>query len=514
MSAAGSSSPGRCYERDLVAIGCGPFNLGLAALARPIADLDFEAFEALPELRWHPGMMFDDAMLQLSFLADLVTLIDPTSPLSFLAYLRDRDRMYPFFIREQFHPTRREYEDYLRWVASQLTSIRWSHRVTSLAWDAARQRFALSVSPSANGAAGADGADDTDRAPFTVYARHVVMGIGTEGALPAALRELPRERVLHSSEYLLRKDEVRAAAHVTVLGSGQSGAEVALDLFRHNVQGGPPVSWLTRTRSFAPLDYSKLVLEMTTPEYIRYFHSLPMPVRDRLVAEQWQHYKGISMETLEALHDLLYHRELAHGLQPLELRHGIAIEAARVVASEGAAGGEVLELTCRHRDTQAVFHHRTSIVVAATGYRERTPQFLAALAPLLGRDEHGRLRIRLDYSVELDAQVSGELFVANAELHTHGVATPDLGVCAFRNATILNKVLGREVYRLPRRTAFTTFPPPPGAAASAVSASRSAPHDESHRHRPSHDQPAAAEALPLPAPPTPPAPRTPPPAGR
>ncbi len=486
MSAAGSTSPVRSYERDLVAIGCGPFNLGLAALARPIADLDFEAFEAQPELRWHPGMMFDDAMLQLSFLADLVTLIDPTSPLSFLAYLRDRDRMYPFFIREQFHPTRREYEDYLRWVASQLTSIRWSHRVTSLAWDAARQRFALSIAP---------GADGSDGAPFTVHARHVVMGIGTEGALPAALRELPRERVLHSAEYLLRKDEVTGAGHVTVLGSGQSGAEVALDLFRHNVQGGPPVSWLTRTRSFAPLDYSKLVLEMTTPEYIRYFHALPMAVRDRLVAEQWQHYKGISMETLEALHDLLYHRELAQGLAPLELRNGIAIEGARVVAAEAGepgGGGEVVELTCRHRDTQEVFLHRTSIVVAATGYRERTPQFLAALEPLLGRDERGRLRIRLDYSVELDAQVSGELFVANAELHSHGVATPDLGVCAFRNATILNKVLGREVYRLPRRTAFTTFPPPQhGAAPPAVSASRTPPRGHASA------RPAAVEAFPL-----------------
>lgn len=447
-------SAARSYQRDLVAIGCGPFNLGLAALASTIPELDFEAFEAQPELRWHPGMMFDDATLQLSFLADLVTLIDPTNPLSFLAYLRDRDRMYPFFIREQFHPTRREYEDYLRWAASQLTTIRWSHRVTSLAWDAARQRFALTVE-----AAGGD-------EPFTVLAKHVVMGIGTEGALPAALGELPRERVMHSSEYLLRRREVRAAGHVTVLGSGQSGAEIALDLFRENAAGGAPVSWLTRTRSFAPLDYSKLVLEMTTPEYIRYFHALPMATRDRLVAEQWQHYKGISVETLEALHTLLYHRALERELAPVELRNGVAVEAARVVPTDD--GGEELELVCRHRDTQATFRHRTQLVVAATGYRERSPQFLAALEPLLRRDERGRLAVRLDYSVALDEAVAGQLFVANAELHTHGVATPDLGVCAFRNATILNQVLGREHYRLPRRTAFTTFPPPDDARAAAT----------------------------------------------
>ncbi len=457
----GAPAPGD-RQRDLVAIGCGPFNLGLAALASTVDELSFEAFEAQPELRWHPGMMFDDAMLQLSFLADLVTLIDPTHPLSFLAYLRDRDRMYAFFIREQFHPTRREYEDYLRWAAGKLTNIRFAHRVVALAWNEPSQRFAVSVQP-AHGAS------------FTVMARHVVMGIGTEGMFPEALRGLPRQRLMHSSEYLLRRREVREAAHVTVVGSGQSGAEIALDLFRHNGEGGPPVSWLTRTRSFAPLDYSKLVLEMTTPEYIRYFHSLPQGTRDRLVKEQWQHYKGISVSTLEALHDHLYHRDLQPGLAPLELRNGIAIEGAVAVDdSDGGESGGVV-LTCRHRDTQETFLHRTSIVVAATGYRERTPQFLAPLEPLLLRDEQQRLRIRLDYSVELDEAVGGKLFVANAELHSHGVATPDLGVCAFRNATILNTILGREVYRLPRRTAYTSFPPPAqpelssGAAASASS---------------------------------------------
>src|SRR5690349_15168858 len=110
--------PDSFEEHDLVAIGCGPFNLGLAALASRLQSLDLAVFDARTEFSWHPGMMFDDAKLQLSFLADLVSLIDPTHPLSFLAYLRDADRLYPFYIREVFHPTRREYEAYLRWVLS------------------------------------------------------------------------------------------------------------------------------------------------------------------------------------------------------------------------------------------------------------------------------------------------------------------------------------------------------------------------------------------------------------
>ena len=53
--------------------------------------------------------------------------------------------------------------------------------------------------------------------------------------------------------------------------------------------------------------------------------------------------------------------------------------------------------------------------------------------------------------------MTGGLYVQNAELHTHGVGTPDLGLGAHRAATILNALSGRETYRLPTRTAFTTF---------------------------------------------------------
>jgi lysine N6-hydroxylase len=193
---------------------------------------------------------------------------------------------------------------------------------------------------------------------------------------------------------------------------------------------------------------------MTTPTYIRYFHGLPQAVKDRLVAEQWQHYKGISGETLTELHEILYGRELHTGLAPVELRCGAAVESARVASS-----GRVV-LSLRDRDTNVAFERETDLVLAATGYRERTPDFLEPLGDRVRRDERGRYRVRADYSLELDASLSGRIFVANADLHSHGVAAPDLGTSAFRNATILNAILGREVYALPRRTAFTSFGPP------------------------------------------------------
>ncbi|MCP3097913.1 SidA/IucD/PvdA family monooxygenase [Myxococcus sp. K15C18031901] len=428
----------RDTDHDVVAAGCGPFNLGLAALASVVEGLDLVVLESRPELRWHPGLMFDEALLQLSFLADLVTLVDPTHPLSFLAYLREKDRLYPFYIRERFHPTRREYEDYLRWAVSKLTSVRFGHQVESIDWDAERQRFRLKVLRA-------------DGRRLGLTARDVVIGIGTEPTVPGALASLPADRLVHTGHFLHRLEDVEAARHVTVVGSGQSGAEVALHLLQRNLGGGAAMSWLTRTVSFAPLDYTKLTLEMTTPDYVRYFHALPQPTKDRLVAEQWRHYKGVSTETLEQLHDLLYRRELEQGLADVELRSGVAVEAAAV----NDAGDVVLR--CRHLDTGGVFEHTTALVVAATGYKHRAPTFLGPMDGLLRWDDQGRYRVRLDYSVELAPEVRGRIFVTHADLHSHGVAAPDLGVSPFRNATILNAVMGREVFALPARTAFSRF---------------------------------------------------------
>jgi lysine N6-hydroxylase len=420
---------------DVVAIGCGPFNLGLAALASTVDDLDVVVLEARPELRWHSGMMFPDAVLQVSFLADLVTLVDPTHPLSFLAYLRDADRLYPFYVRERFHPTRREYEDYLRWAASRLP-VRFSHPVTSARW--ADDRFVVSGER------------------FSVEARHLVLGVGTTPFVPPALAGLG-DRLVHSSDYLHREVP---ADRVTVVGSGQSGAEIVLDLLRRNLDGGPAVAWLTRTPVFAPLDYTKLVLEMTTPSYVRHFHSLPQERRDALRAEHWRHYRAISSETLEELHDLLYRREWEHARAPVELRPGVA------VVSSAVENGEIV-LTCAHRDTGRTFRHHTDLVVSATGYGQAPTPFLAPLEPFVHRDDQGRYVVALDHSISLDPSITGRVFVANADLHSHGVAAPDLGIGAVRNATIVNAVTGREVYPLPKHTAYTSF---------------SAPEDYGHPH--------------------------------
>ncbi|EXG79450.1 lysine N(6)-hydroxylase/L-ornithine N(5)-oxygenase family protein [Cryptosporangium arvum] len=423
---------------DVLGIGIGPFNLSLAALAEPLSDVSAVFFDGRPGFSWHPGMLIEGATLQVPFLADLVTLVDPRSRWSFLSYLQQHDRLFPFYFAERLHVPRVEYDDYLRWVAESLPSCRFGRPVESISWDAAEQLFVAEVY------------DVLTARTTRVRARNTVVGVGTEPVVPAPLRPLLGKEVFHSAEYLDRQESLRGAQDITVLGSGQSGAEVFLDLLRHQRDGGYRLRWLTKAPAFAPMEYSKLGLEHFTPEYTRYFCSLPEPVRDALVPAQWQLYKAIDAETIDAIHSELYERTVAGGSVPVTMSPNV-----EVVGASRSENGITLE--CREVLQDRETTVRTDRVVAATGYTARPPVFLEPLESVIRRDAAGRFRIDSDYRVELDPGVTGGIYVQNAELHTHGVGTPDLGLGAHRAATILNALTGAEAYRLPSQTAFTTF---------------------------------------------------------
>ena len=446
---------------DLLGIGIGPFNLSLAALADRVPDLTTAFYDQRPGFSWHPGLLLDGATLQVPFLADLVTLADPSSPWTFLNWLKSRERLFPFYFAERFHVHRAEYDAYCRWVADCLPSTHFGQQVDTVRWSAAHGRFEVDHTHlDAHGEA---------EALARTYARHLVIGIGTEPYVPEPLRplaEAPTVPVVHSAHYMEQRALLLAADHITVVGSGQSGAEVFLDLLRNRPAGRERITWLARTPGFAPMEYSKLGLEHFTPDYTRYFHGLPEQVRDRLVPRQWQLHKGIDTETITAIHDELYRRTLDGGWPDAVLTPGVAVRTA------GRLGTHSIELHLEHADQDTRTRLITSAVVLATGYRERPlDRLLGPLAPYVKRDAAGRPRVDARHRIELDGSVTGRVYVQNAERHSHGVGAPDLGLAAWRSAVVLNDLTGlltgAEHYPLPARTAFTTFGLD-GAAASDV----------------------------------------------
>ena len=441
---------------DLVCVGGGPFSLSLSALADSVPGLRTACFERERAFRWHPGLLIEGATLQVPFLADLVTLADPASPWSFLRFLRDRRRLFPFYLAERFHIERTEYDAYCRWVSDGLaeraagspgTGPHYGHHVDAVRWSPRRALFEVDFTRLDTG--GGTGS------PGRAAARNVALGIGTEPYVPEALRPLAESGsvpVVHSAEYLDHRERLLAAEHVTVVGSGQSGAEVFLDLLRRRPAGHEGLHWLTRSPAFAPMEYSKLGLEHFTPDYTRYFHSLPEEARDSLLPKQWQLHKAVDAETLAAVHEELYRRAAGGSWPDVVLTPGVGVRTA------GRLGATHLELHLVHAEQRERGRLLTDAVVLATGYRERPSDgLLAALDPHLSRDSSGRPLVTGDYRLRLDTSVAGSVYVQNGERHTHGVGAPDLGLAAHRSAVILNSLTGEEHFPLPARTAFTSF---------------------------------------------------------
>ena len=423
--------PAAGHVHDLLGIGIGPFNLGLACLAAPLEDLDAVFLDARDGFDWHPGLMLEDATIQVPFLADLVTMADPTSPLSFLNYLKQAGRLYPFYIREDFNPLRAEYSAYCRWAAGQLGSLRWGREVVAVEHDPADDTYVVTARTAAG----------TER----WRTRRLVLGVGTVPAVPECV-DLSAGPVLHTSDYLHRRDELLARESVTVVGSGQSAAEVYRDLLERSGADGPRVDWLTRSPRFFPMEYTKLTLEMTSPEYVDHFHGLDMARRDRLNGTHATLYKGISSELVNEIHELLYRRSV-HG-------HPAGVLTTNTTLTGAAWDGRRFSLALHDDELDRPWRHTTGAVVLATGYRAEVPAFLDPVLDRIAWDAAGRYDVSRDYAVD---HARSRIWVQNAEVHTHGLTAPDLGMGAYRNSVILRAVTGREVYPIEPAIAFQTF---------------------------------------------------------
>ncbi|MEV7288123.1 SidA/IucD/PvdA family monooxygenase [Streptomyces sp. NPDC093252] len=420
------ADPGEVH--DFVGIGLGPFNLGLACLTEPLTELNGVFLEAKPDFEWHAGMFLDGAHLQTPFLSDLVTLADPTSPYSFLNFLKEQGRLYAFYIRENFYPLRAEYDAYCRWAANRLTSVRFNSTVTEVTHD------------------DRDGVYTVRTATGTAHrARRLVLGTGTPPHLPEPCRDLGGD-LLHNAHYLPHRDALRRKKSITLVGSGQSAAEIYHDLLSEIDVHGYQLNWVTRSPRFFPLEYTKLTLEMTSPDYIDYYHRLPEATRYRLTAEQKGLFKGIDGDLIDAIFDLLYQKNLS-GPVPTRLLTNSALTSARY-----EDGTYTLGFHQQEQDTH--FELASEGLVLATGHRYTEPPFLAPIADRLVRDTHGNFDVARNYAIDITGH---GVFLQNAGVHTHGITSPDLGMGAYRNSCIIRELLGAEPYPIEKTIAFQEF---------------------------------------------------------
>ena len=176
---------------DVVLIGAGPAHLALLIHLERALGPAFAARCRLIEARscfnWHADMAVSDARLQTSFLKDLVTLRDPTSPYTFLNYLKEVGLLDRFVHLNTCHPSRDLYRRYLDWVAKRFDAVS-SYNTFADTIVATPGGYNLTV---------IDGQTRT-----SMVARHALsLALGSEPSFPGVLPK-GDPRIFHTSQFL------------------------------------------------------------------------------------------------------------------------------------------------------------------------------------------------------------------------------------------------------------------------------------------------------------------------
>ena len=212
-----------------------------------------------------------------------------------------------------------------------------------------------------------------------VRCRKLVLGLGSQPSLPACCdrRAAP---YIHSADYLRNKAQLQQRDSITIVGSGQSAAEVFHDLLRDSAGHDYSLADHALAALFQ-MENTKLTLELISPDYTEYFYDLPEARRRQILAQQSSLYKGINASLINQIYDLL--DEKIHDgdrrytlLTNSELRAPLRRAQARY------------HLEFQHVDYAQPFSHVTDGLVLATGYAHSIP---ACINPIHDRiAERGR----------------------------------------------------------------------------------------------------------------------------
>ncbi|PPQ15540.1 oxygenase [Bradyrhizobium sp. AC87j1] len=400
---------------DVIGIGIGPFNLSLAALIDP-TPLRALFLEKRDALFWHPGLALPNSRLQVSPLKDCVTLVDPTSPYSFLNYLALHGRLYSFVNKRNASTSRQEFTEYYRWVAGRLNTLRFSEDVTDVIPFMDGYRISTNTT--------------------TYLARAVVVAVGVEPKIPAFARSLLCDTVYHAADYLERQLP-HAAEHVLVVGGGQSGAEIIEDILTRSVS--TQITWATSRSNLFSIDDNSFVNEAYTPAYSRRFHALPLQQRRDIVEGEMLTSDGISVDLCNRLYEMLYERNV-DGTQADRFRV-LSSVVVKDITSHIKRWRVDLDEIATQRNSRILVDR----VVLATGFQPRTPPFLEAL--LEGACmEDGLPVLGPDYAVRFGQHMPGPIYLQNQSRVQHGLQSANLSLVAYRNSQIINSLLGRPFY--------------------------------------------------------------------
>lgn len=409
---------------DILGIGLGPFNLSLAALLSPIDNIDKVFLDNKSEFSWHPELMFGDAMMQTSFLKDLVTPVDPKSEFSFLNYLVSNGQFYQFLNTDRKAINRYEFQDYCKWVSQKLeNNIDFNSTVIDVKHDG--ENFEV--------------IKEGNKGSQSYFAKNICVASGPTRNIPDCAKEFISDTFFHAKSKHM-KDLNLSGKRVVVIGGGQTGVET----FRNTLNGMwgrvDEVKLISGRHNLQPLDEAPFTNEVFSPDFVMNFHSLPQENKDAYTQGQLLASDGNTPQYLQEMYNELYLDRFYLKKLP---KYSIApMRWLKRVEKEGSS----YSLTIDNLLNGTQENIDADIVILATGFKSVLPSFLDGLSNMIERDSLDRIIVNQDYTLRTTIE-SSKIYTMNFSRHGHGVADPQTSLMSWRSAMITNRLLGEEYYK-------------------------------------------------------------------
>ena len=424
---------------DFIGLGFGPANLALAIAAEERASLTSQNpasvyLDIQREFNWHHGMLLDDSRLQVVFLKDLITMVNPRSRYTFINYLHQKGRLHEFMNLRTFYPTRAEYNDYYKWVAAHFDPLtRYGRQIRGVTPVVEDDGSVNSIDVSAENL----GTGEIE----TYRSRNLAVALGGTPIIPEAVHRRRGARAFHSSECLYRlKDtfeDIRAAHEFVVVGSGQTAADILHHLIR--TYPNAKISLCMREFAFKPQDDTHFVNELFFPETTDMFFDMREPNRRALLAKHKDvTHSAVDVDLLPLIYDAIYQDNVS-GRHRLTIQRFFELESAE--ESEDSVSA-----IFRNHARECSVEIRCDALIMATGYDRNAPlDILDELRPFLASDRNGQFQVERNYNIKRLPGFRPKIYLEGYCEATHGFSEILLSLLPIRSLQIINDMFTDEV---------------------------------------------------------------------
>ena len=428
------STPGEIY--DMIGIGFGPANLALAvACEEASADkpLRHLFLETKPSFVWHPGMLIEDSLLQITVLKDLILVENPCSRFTFLSYLKEKGRLYEFLNLRDLYPTRIEFNDYLHWTADQLSDrVHYGREVVAI--DPVDEEGRSDAERPSLLRITARDSSEPGGATSEYFCRNLVLAAGGRPQMPPGIQLKKGGRAFHPHVFKQRIaefDDPNAPYRFVVIGGGQSAGEIFEYLIDHYKQAD--VTATVRGFGYKPVDDSDFTNRIFFPEWVDYYHELPREKREYLFNDLKNvNYAAIDNPLIHRIYTKLY-RQKAAGNERARLRPFMELKAMN--EKENSVELEFFETM---EEKKIVLDVDGAVICTGWSWPKEHP-LLAGVDFLLARDDRGGYDIDRDYKVTCRNGGPGVYLQGYCE-ETHGISETVLSLLPVRAARIRDSV--------------------------------------------------------------------------